>query len=284
MRVVGLCDVDERTREATADQVSDLNGDQPKHYNDYRELLEKQKPEIVIIATPDHWHALQTIAAVKAGAHVFVEKPTGHTVKESAAMLRAAGIRRVVQVGLHRRIGPHHVSGMRFFEVGCRGEVGMVRLFAHSGGGREKPTANSEPPEGMDWNLWCGPAPLRPFNSAFTPGLEKLPGLCQRPVGDWGSSLAGPGVVVERGAISEADLFHGRTSHRGASDPECPGADHGCRIIRWPCTSLRGSPAPGRTAALLKTVPSGTPLAPTITEPRGRSTWDGGMVDVLSRR
>ena len=132
VKVVGLCDVDRRAREVAAEQVKDLNGDEPKTYNDYRELLEKEKPEIVLIATPDHWHALQTIAAVKAGAHVFVEKPTGHTVNESRAMLRAAReCGRVVQVGLHRRIGPHHVNGMKFLKSGAVGEVGMVRIFAH---------------------------------------------------------------------------------------------------------------------------------------------------------
>src|SRR6185369_17251177 len=117
---------------------------------DYRELLEKEKPEIVIIASPDHWHALQTIAALKAGAHVFVEKPTGHTVNESRAMLQAARESgRVVQVGLHRRIGPHHVSGMKFLKSGAVGDVGMVRLFVHnSGSGPEKPSPNDSPPDG----------------------------------------------------------------------------------------------------------------------------------------
>ena len=157
VKVVALCDVHERVREVAAEQVTDLNGDQPKTYNDYRELLEKEKPEIVIIASPDHWHALQTIAALQAGAHVFVEKPTGHSVNESRAMLAAARASgRVVQVGLHRRIGPHHVSGMKFLKSGAVGAVGMVRIFAHGGGGRERPAANSEPPEGMDWDLWCG--------------------------------------------------------------------------------------------------------------------------------
>src|SRR5712672_596189 len=79
VKIVGLCDVHENTREVAAEQVTDLNGDKPKTYNDFREVLEKEKPEIVLIATPDHWHSLITIAAVKAGAHVFVEKPTGHT-------------------------------------------------------------------------------------------------------------------------------------------------------------------------------------------------------------
>ena len=114
-KITALCDVDGNELEITADQVNGWNGDEPKMYRDHRELREKEKPEIVIIATPDHWHALQTIDAVKAGAHVFVEKPTGHTVNESRAMFKAAqDSGRVVQVGLHRRIGPHHVSAMNF--------------------------------------------------------------------------------------------------------------------------------------------------------------------------
>jgi predicted dehydrogenase len=188
VKVVGLCDVHEHTREVAAEQVTDLNGDQPKTYNDFRELLAKEKPEIVIIATPDHWHSLITIAAVKTGAHVFVEKPTGHTVNESRAMLRAAREGgRVVQVGLHRRIGPHHVSGMKFLKSGAVGDVGMVRLFAHGGGGKERPAANSEPPEGMDWDLWCGPAPKRPFNQKIHPGgWRNFLDYGNGQLGDWG--------------------------------------------------------------------------------------------------
>jgi predicted dehydrogenase len=188
VQVVGLCDVHENVREVAAEQVTDLNGDKPKTYNDFRELLEKEKPEIVIIATPDHWHALQTIAAVKAGAHVFVEKPTGHSVNESRGMLRAAREGgRVVQVGLHRRIGPHHVSAMNFLKSGAVGDVGMVRLFAHGGGGRERPAANSEAPDGMDWDLWCGPAPKRPFNQKLHPGgWRNFLDYGNGQLGDWG--------------------------------------------------------------------------------------------------
>jgi predicted dehydrogenase len=188
VKVVALCDVVESILEVAAEQVNDLSGDSPKTYRDFRELLEKEKPEIVIIASPDHWHALQTIAALKAGAHVFVEKPTGHTVNESRAMLSAARASgRTVQVGLHRRIGPHHVSGMKFLKSGAVGDVGMVRLFAHGGGGREKATPNSEPPEGMDWNMWCGPAPLRPFNSRIHPGgWRQFLDYANGQLGDWG--------------------------------------------------------------------------------------------------
>lgn len=188
VQVVGLCDVDAQTREVAAEQVHDLNGDSPKVYNDYRELLEKEKPEIVVIATPDHWHALQTIAAVKAGAHVFVEKPTGHTVNESRAMLRASReTDRVVQVGLHRRIGPHHVNAMKFLKSGQVGDVGMVRIFAHGGGGRERPSSNVAPPDGMDWDLWCGPAPMRPFNQKLHPGgWRHFLDYANGQLGDWG--------------------------------------------------------------------------------------------------
>src|SRR5580658_7167083 len=113
-RVAALCDVDSSTLETTAEQVTDQCGDKPKTYVDFRELLDKERPEIAIIATPDHWHALQTIAALQAGAHVFVEKPTGQTVVESQAMLKAARASgHVVQTGLHRRIGPHHVEAMK---------------------------------------------------------------------------------------------------------------------------------------------------------------------------
>lgn len=102
-KVVGLCDVDANGLEITAEQVNDLNGDKPKSYRNHLELLEKEKPEIVIIATPDHWHALQAIDSLKAGAHVFVEKPTGHTVNESRAILHTAhATGQVVQCGLHR--------------------------------------------------------------------------------------------------------------------------------------------------------------------------------------
>jgi predicted dehydrogenase len=187
--VVGLCDVDSRVLATAADAVNDLTSNKPKTYEDFRELLDKEKPEVVIVASPDHWHALLAIAALKAGAHVFVEKPTGHTVNESRAMLQAArAADRVVQVGLHRRIGPHYVSGMKFLKDGGAGKIGMVRMFVHSGGGPERPAANSEPPKRLNWDLYCGPSTLRPFCSRIHPGgwrnfLDFGNGI----LGDWGA-------------------------------------------------------------------------------------------------
>ncbi|WP_414660846.1 Gfo/Idh/MocA family protein [Horticoccus sp. 23ND18S-11] len=163
--VVALCDVDARQFEPTLKNVSAGTGDTPKLFKDYRELLAQAKPDIAIIGTPDHWHALPMIAAVKAGAHVYVEKPIGHTVMEGRAMVNAArATGRVVQVGTHRRISPHNVSGRDFIRSGKIGEIGMVRCFVNYGGGAEKPLPTVEVPKELDWNLWCGPAPLRPFN------------------------------------------------------------------------------------------------------------------------
>ena len=164
-RVVGLCDVDDRQTETTLKNVAAGTGDTPKTYRDYRELLEKEKPEIAIIGTPDHWHALQTIAAVKAGAHVYVEKPICHTINEGKAMVKAAqDSGKVVQVGTHRRISPHNVSGREFLRSGKLGKIGMVRCFVHYGGGADRPLPTVEVPKELDWDLWCGPAPLRPYN------------------------------------------------------------------------------------------------------------------------
>src|SRR6185312_10417025 len=100
-----------------------------------------------IVATPDHWHPLIMIAAVKAGAHVYVEKPIGHTINEGKAMVKAArDYDRVVQVGTHRRVSPHNVSGREFLRAGKAGKIGMVRAFVHYGGGPERPRKNTEPP------------------------------------------------------------------------------------------------------------------------------------------
>ncbi len=163
--IVGLCDVDARQLELTLKHVADGTGETPKTFRDYRELLDSSRVDIAIVATPDHWHALPMIAAVRAGAHVFVEKPIGHTVMEGRAMVNAArAANRIVQVGTHRRVSPHNISAREFIRSGKAGEIGMVRCFVAQGGGRETALPNVDVPRELDWDVWCGPAPLRPFN------------------------------------------------------------------------------------------------------------------------
>lgn len=188
VKPVALCDVDADKLELAAEEIGELTSEKVRTYGDFRELLDAEEIEIAIIATPDHWHALNAVAALEQGAHVFVEKPTGHTIGESRAMVDAArATGRTVQVGLHRRIGPHHVSGMQFLREGHVGKIGMVRMFAHGGGGAESPAPNSEPPEELDWEMYCGPAPRRPFNRKIHPGgFRNFLDFANGQLGDWG--------------------------------------------------------------------------------------------------
>lgn len=188
-RVTAVCDVDQKQRDAAAEEIERLAGAKPPSYPDFRELLEREKPEIVIVATPDHWHPLITIAAIGAGAHVYVEKPVGHTIGEGQAMVKAArAADRVVQVGMHRRVSPHNQSAIRFLREGRAGTIGMVRAFVHSGGGPGEPTPDEAPPAHLDWNFWCGPAPLRPFNRRLHPkGFRQYLDYANGQLGDWGT-------------------------------------------------------------------------------------------------
>ncbi|SDL45011.1 Gfo/Idh/MocA family protein [Siphonobacter aquaeclarae] len=187
-KVVALCDVDTRQLKTARQELGKLTTDQPKEYRDFREMLAKEKPEIVIVATPDHWHPLCCIAAIESGAHVYVEKPVGHTIQEGRAMVNAARKHnRTVQVGTHRRVSPHNVSGMDFLKSGKAGKIGMVRAFVHYGGGAGEKTPFQEPPKELDWNMWCGPAPLNPYHPSMHPkGFRSYLDYANGQLGDWG--------------------------------------------------------------------------------------------------
>jgi predicted dehydrogenase len=187
-KLIAVCDVDQRQSALALTEIAKLVSDKPKVYQDFRELLSKEKPEIVIVATPDHWHPLIAIAAMKQGAHVYVEKPVGHTINEGKAMVRAAReTGKTVQVGLHRRVSPHNVSGRKFLQSGKAGKIGMVRSFVHYPGGAGKKTPDTETPKEMNWDMWCGPAPLVPFNAAMHPkGFRNFLNYANGTLGDWG--------------------------------------------------------------------------------------------------
>jgi predicted dehydrogenase len=129
-----------------------------------------------------------TIAACRAGAHVYVEKPIGHTIKEGRAMVKAAReTGRVVQVGTHRRVSPHNISAREFIRSGKLGKIGYIRAFVLYGGGPGQKTPDSDPPPGMDWDMWCGPAPLRPFNKSIHPrGFRQHLDYANGTIADWG--------------------------------------------------------------------------------------------------
>lgn len=187
-QVVGLCDVDRSALTSTNERVMKLKGDKPKLYNDFREMLATEKPEIVIVATPDHWHALTAIAAIKQGAHVYVEKPIGHTIGEGQAILKAAREHgKTVQVGTHRRVSPHNMSGIEFLRAGKAGKISQVKCFVNYGGGPGQAQADQEPPEGLDWDLYVGPAAETAFNPKIHPrGFRQFLNFANGTMGDWG--------------------------------------------------------------------------------------------------
>ena len=171
--VVSLCDVDRRMVDAAADLVATRQASKkrPRTYGDYREMLRARDLDIVLIDTPDHWHALPMIEAVKAGLDVWVQKPVSVDVVEGQAMLAAARkYKRVVQVGMQRRSTPHLVRAReRVIREGRLGTIGLVEIYCYY---RMRARANppdSAPPDYLDYEMWTGPAPRRPYNSLVHP-------------------------------------------------------------------------------------------------------------------
>ncbi|MEO8661781.1 MAG: Gfo/Idh/MocA family oxidoreductase [Bryobacteraceae bacterium] len=166
-KVVALCDVDENQLAPAAAEVSTCTGDRPARYRDYREMLAKEKPEICIIATPDHWHALTTIASVQAGAHVWLESPLCHTINEGRAMVKAArDADVVVQVGAQR----HNASGLTFLRSGRLGRINQIRVCTSSSVNVAGILPGAVVPKGLDWDMWCGPASLLPYHPSLHSG------------------------------------------------------------------------------------------------------------------
>jgi len=173
VEVVALCDVDARMLADAAENVAarQRSGATPETYGDYRTMLSEHELDIVLIATPDHWHALPMIEAVQAGTDVYVQKPIGVDVVEGQAMLAAARkYSRVVQVGLQRRSTPHLIEAKRrIMDEGLLGEVAHVELCCYYHMRNTSNPPDMAPPEHLDWPMYTGPAPMRAYNEIVHP-------------------------------------------------------------------------------------------------------------------
>jgi predicted dehydrogenase len=174
VEVASLCDVDRAMLAQAAEMVAARQASKktPRTYGDYREMLKEKDLDIVLIATPDHWHALPMIAAVEAGADVYVQKPISVDVVEGQAMLSAArGTGRVVQVGTQRRSTPHIIEARdRVVREGKLGTIALVEVYCyHHMRARDNPP-DTNPPDNLDYEMWTGPAPMRPYNALVHPG------------------------------------------------------------------------------------------------------------------
>jgi len=173
VEVVSLCDVDKRMLADAAEQVASRQASHktPRTYGDYRQMLREKDLDMVLIATPDHWHALPMIAAVEAGADVYVQKPTAVDVVESQAMLAAARKhRRVVQVGTQRRSTPHLMEAReQIVKAGRLGKIAYVDVYCYYHMRARENPPDTEPPDYLDYEMWTGPAPMRPYNKLVHP-------------------------------------------------------------------------------------------------------------------
>ncbi len=169
MEIAVMCDVAKSTLDAANQKYA---GGKADTYGDFRKVIERKDLDAVVIATPDHWHPIMTVDACDAGKDVYVEKPVSLTIHEGRKMVEAARRNnRVVQVGTHRRSGKLYAKGVDFVQAGKIGKVTVARSFHRSnmypnGIGHAKPTA---PPADLDWNMWLGPRPTRPFRTTIAP-------------------------------------------------------------------------------------------------------------------
>ena len=191
VEVVSLCDVDARMLDDAAAQVAarQASRKRPRTYADYRRMLAERDLQVVLVSTPDHWHALPAIEAMRAGADVYVEKPISVDVVEGQAMVAAARkLGRVVQVNTQRRSTPHLVEARdAIVRAGRLGRVGLVEIYSYYPFRANRNPRDVPPPAGLDWDAWSGPAPLLPFNEIVHPrGWRSFMAYGNGLVGDMG--------------------------------------------------------------------------------------------------
>jgi len=170
VNVVALCDVDKNVLDRRMGDLAKMNVDtsKVKTYSDYRKLLEQKDVDVVIIGTPDHWHALIMIEACQAGKDVYVEKPVGNSIGECRAMMAAQQkYNRVVQAGQWQRSQQHFRDAVDFVQSGQLGNIRTVKVWCYQGWMKPGPVVpDTAPPPGVDFKSWLGPAPTRSFNSS----------------------------------------------------------------------------------------------------------------------
>lgn len=166
VQCAAICDIDEtilRNRRTDLQKI----GANPLLFTDYRKLLENKDIDVVIVATPDHWHCLQMIDAVAAGKHVFCEKPVSNSIHEAQLMVGAAKrYNKIVQVAQWQRSQQHFKDAIAFVHSGKLGKISTTKAWMYRGGSTVlPPVPDSVVPGGVDYAAWLGPAPRRPFNS-----------------------------------------------------------------------------------------------------------------------
>jgi len=211
-QLVAVCDVDESRGQALCNQIEQLSGRRPDYVVDFRTLLDRKDIDALAVATPDHWHAPVTIHACVAGKDVYVVKPASHNIHEGRIAVTAARKhKRIVQHGTNLRAAPHYKQAWKLLSEGAIGKVMMVKAINNQRRGRMSHRKDEAVPKGVNYDLWMGPAPKRPFNrNRFHGGWHWLwdygtgdlgnDGVHQVDIGRWALNLGAPKAVSCSGA------------------------------------------------------------------------------------
>jgi predicted dehydrogenase len=168
VEIAYICDVDNRKFPRAVKVVEDKQAKTPKTVGDFRRILEDKNVDALVCATPDHWHALAAILTCQAGKDVYVEKPASNCIWEGRKMVEAARkYNRVVQVGMQNRSSSYARSAHELIQSGKLGTVHLVRVFNMLSREPVQRTPDTAPPEGLDWDMWLGPGPLRAYNPMY---------------------------------------------------------------------------------------------------------------------
>lgn len=254
VEVVSLCDVDRRLVAEAADMAAARQPSKrrPRTYGDYREMLKEKDLDLVLIATPDHWHALTALAAMEAGADLYLQKPISVDVVEGQAILATARrLNRVVQVGTQRRSTPHLIEARdTILREGRLGRIGHVEICCYWHMRARGNPPDGAPPETLDYEMWTGPAPLRPFNSWIHPrGWRAFMEYGNGIVGDmcihmfdmvrWLLDLGWPKRIASSGGI-----LMDQASKANITDTQTATFDYGDLQVVWKHRTWGESPDP----------------------------------------
>ena len=213
---VALCDVDDEQVARTRDRLDKEFSQKPAATSrDFRRLIERQDVDAVIVGTPDHWHALPMVSAVQAGKDVYVEKPLALTIGEGRVMVNAARKHnRVVQMGTQQRSAAHYREAIDYVKSGQLGKIRLVKTWAYQDWmGNIPPSPDSAPPPTLDYDMWLGPAPKRPFNrNRFHFNFRWYYDYSGGLMTDWGAHMIdianwGMGVTAPKAATSVGGKF-----------------------------------------------------------------------------
>ena len=210
---VALCDVDDEQSAKALKAIDDRSSQRPKLITrDFRKVLDQKDLDAVVVATPDHWHALPTVMACQAGKDVYVEKPLSLTIAEGRVMVDVARkYDRVVQMGTQQRSATHYAEAVEYVKSGKLGKIRLVRAWAYLDWKGEVPVCpDSEPPSAVDYDFWLGPARKRPFNKNrfhvdfrwywdYSGGLMTDWGAHMIDIANWAMGVKSPSSAVSVG-------------------------------------------------------------------------------------